>query len=218
MPKIAFVDAWPSWMYETPYVRPPRNCMSSEPPSTFGLRSRNDCMSRLLRGRSCSCCSFSPWATAGLSRTMSLFASAETVTDSLSEPSSSFASTRAMDEARRTTFVCSNFLKLVVTISTRYEPGRRFVASKRPSASVPTVRGTPVASSVISTEAPATTPPWGSVTVPRIVPRNDCAEAMATASTVSSTKKTTRVATHGVPHPGVSRSVRMFVLLGGPSR
>ena len=46
-----------------------------------------------------------------------------------------------MPEARSTTSVCSNFLKLVVTISTRYEPGRRFVASKRPSASVSTRAG-----------------------------------------------------------------------------
>ena len=76
-------------------------------------------MSRLLRGRSRSCCSLRPWATAGLSTTMSLLASAETVTASLSEPISSFASTRAIDEARSTTLVCSNFLKFVVTISTR---------------------------------------------------------------------------------------------------
>ena len=81
------------------------------------------------------------------------------VTDSVTGPSSSLASTRAMAAARSTMFVCSNFLKLVVTISTRYEPGRRFGVSKRPSASVSAVRGTPVLSSVIRTVALATTAP-----------------------------------------------------------
>ena len=123
-----------------------------------------------------------------------------------------------MPEARSTTWVCSNFLKFVVTISTRYVPGRRFVASKRPSASVSTVRGTPVLSSVIRTDALATTPPWGSVTVPRIVPRKDCAEtAAATASTASSANSTTRDGTRRVPRPVVNRYVRMFILLGGPT-
>ena len=43
-------------------MRPPRNWMSSLPPTTFGFRSRKDWMSRLLRGRSRSCCSSRPAA------------------------------------------------------------------------------------------------------------------------------------------------------------
>ena len=155
--------------------------------------------------------------TAGLSMTMSLLASAETVTDSVSAPSSSFASTRAMLDARSTTFVCSYFLKLVVMISTRYDPGRRFVASKRPSASVSAVRGTPVLSSVIRTDALGTAAPWGSTTVPRIVPRKDCAETLAaTPSKARSANTTNRGRVGLVPPPVVIRNVRMFILLGVP--
>ena len=52
----------------------PRNWMSSLPPRTFGFRSRNDWMSRLLRGRSRSCCSSSPSEMAWLSSVMLLVA------------------------------------------------------------------------------------------------------------------------------------------------
>ena len=76
-------------------------------------------MSRLLRGRSRSCCESRPTDTAWLSSTMLLIASAETETVSVRPPSSSFASTRWAAPVRTTTPVFSYFLKLVVTISTR---------------------------------------------------------------------------------------------------
>ena len=54
--------------------------MSSLPPTTFGLRSRNDWMSRLERGRSWSCCWSRPEATAWLSSVMLFSLVAATVT------------------------------------------------------------------------------------------------------------------------------------------
>ena len=122
-----------------------------------------------------------------------------------------------MLEARSTTPVCSYFLKLVVMISTRYEPGRRLVASKRPSASVSAVRGTPVLSSVIRTDALATAAPCGSTTVPRIVPRKDCADTLAaTPSRARSANTTNRGRAGRGPPPVVNRNVCMFFLLGVP--
>src|SRR6266513_3943996 len=115
VPKMAFVDAWPSWMYDTPYVLAPRNWMSSLPPTTLGLRSRNDWISRLLRGRSWSCCSSRPREMAWLSSVMLLIASADTVTVSLMPPTVRVTSTRAVPAARTSTPVLSNFLKFVVT-------------------------------------------------------------------------------------------------------
>ncbi len=93
--------------------------MSSNPPSTLGFSSRKDWMSRLFRGRSWSCCSSRPRAIAPLSSVMLLRASAETVTDSVTAPSSSFASTRAEPAARSKTPVRSNFLNLGVVTSMR---------------------------------------------------------------------------------------------------
>lgn len=146
---------------------------------------------------------------------MSLRASAETVTASVIPPSSSLASTRATPPVRSSTPVCSNFLKLVEMISTRYVPGRRFGASKRPSESVSTLRGTPVLSSVMSTGAPFTTPPCGSTTVPRIEPSTDCAETLAaTASSATSAISTNRGRADLAPHRVVSRYVRILILLG----
>src|SRR3954451_22831346 len=62
--------------------------MSSLPPTTFGLRSRNDCTSRVSRGRSCSCCSSNPREIDGLSSVMLLSASPATVTVSFTLPNS----------------------------------------------------------------------------------------------------------------------------------
>ena len=76
-------------------------------------------MSRPLRGRSRNCCSSRATDTDGLSSTMLLPASAETVTVSLIGPSWSLASTRATPLVRTTTPGCSNFLNEVVTTSTR---------------------------------------------------------------------------------------------------
>ena len=72
--------------------------MSSLPPTTFGFSSRNDWMSRELRGRSCSCCSSRPRVIAWLSSVM-LLASPETVTVSLTPPTSSVTSTSAVPAA-----------------------------------------------------------------------------------------------------------------------
>ncbi len=76
-------------------------------------------MSRLFRGRSRSCWASSDTLTDGLSSTMLFWASAETFTVSAIPPSSSFASTRATPPVLTTTPVCWNFLKVVVTTSTR---------------------------------------------------------------------------------------------------
>ncbi len=127
---------------------------------------------------------------AGLSSVMLLAASPETVTVSFTPPTSSVTSTNAVPAALTSTFVCSNFLKLGVTTSTRYVPGLRFTTSYRPSASVSTLRGVFVASSVINTAAPLTAPPWGSTTVPRIVPRNDWAPSDAAKARAISSERT----------------------------
>ena len=62
---------------------------SPMPPTTFGFSSRNDWMSRELRGRSCSCCASRPRLIAWLSSVMLFAASPETVIVSLTPPTSS---------------------------------------------------------------------------------------------------------------------------------
>src|SRR5918994_300229 len=107
-----------------------------------------------------------------------LFAgSPETVIVSFTPPTSSATSTSAVPAARTSTPVRSDFLKFGATTSTRYVPGLRFDASYRPSASVSTLRSVPVASPTIRTAAPLSAAPCGSTTVPRMVPRKDCATA-----------------------------------------
>ena len=152
--------------------------MSSLPPTTLGLRSRNDWISRLLRGRSWSCCSSRPREMAWLSSVMLLIASAVTVTVSFRLPTVSVTSTRAVPAARRTTPVLSNFLKFVRHDLDPVGPGSevcRFVAALRIGLDRPGHAGRSRRRS--STAAPGTTLPWGSTTVPRMVPRNDCAAA-----------------------------------------
>ena len=137
-------------------------------PRRSGSAAGSDWMSRLLRGRSCSCCSSSPRAIAWLSSVMLFSASAVTVTVSVSAPSSSVTSTSAVPAARRTTPVFSNFLKLGATdldaVGPRLEV-RGLVATLGIGVDA---RGTPVSSSMMRTLARATTAPWGSVTVPRM--------------------------------------------------
>ncbi len=106
--------------------------MSPLPPTTFGFSSRNDWMSRELRGRSCSCWASRPRLIAWLSSVMLLAASADTVIVSLTPPTSSVTSTSAVPAARTSTPVFSTFLKLAAMTSTLYVPGRRFGASYRP--------------------------------------------------------------------------------------
>ena len=77
-------------------------------------------MSRLLRGQVAQLLLVEAHGDGrALQRRCCCVASAETVTVSATAPSSSFASTRATPPVRTTTPVCSNFLKLVVTTSTR---------------------------------------------------------------------------------------------------
>jgi len=100
-------------------------------------------------------------------------AGAADLLDVLDAERSQLAAQDAFADARTTTPGRSNFLKLGVRTSTRYVPGCRLVASYRPAASVSSVRGTPVASSVTRTAAPLMAEPCGSTTVPRIDPRKD---------------------------------------------
>ena len=78
--------------------RPGTGC-ESKPPTTFGLSVRKSWMSRLLRGRSRSCCSSRPRAIAWLSSVMLFCPSAVTVTTSSSPPTSRCRSDS--DDSRR---------------------------------------------------------------------------------------------------------------------
>ena len=131
--------------------------MPSKPPTTFGLSVRKSWTSRLLRGRSRSCCSSRPRAIAWLSRVMLFCPSAVTVTTSSRPPTSRLqVGADAPTPARSTTPVRCTFLKPVRLADTVYVPGRRFGISKSPCASVCASRGTLVASSVTTTVAPGT--------------------------------------------------------------
>ena len=150
--------------------------MLSNPPTTFGLSVRKSWMSRLLRGRSRSCCSSRPRVIAWLSIVM-LVPPAVTVTTSSRLPIARLRSISATAAARSTTPVRCAFLKPVNVAVTVYVPERRFGSSNRPCASVCASRATPVDSSVTTTVAPGTTCCCGSKTVPRMVPSVVCAAA-----------------------------------------
>ncbi len=184
------------------------------PPTTFGFSSRNDWTSRVSRGRSRSCCSSRPRLMAWLSSVMLFAPSADTVIVSFTPPTSRATSTSAVPAARTSMPVLSAFLKFCATTSTRYVPGLRFDASYRPSASVSTLRSAPVASSTIRTAAPLSAAPCGSTTVPRMVPRKDCATAgPAHAKRMSSSHVITRPDTPDrASRPGVTACVRIVFL------
>ena len=124
---------------------------------------------------------------------MLLAPSADTVIVSFTAPTSRAMSARAVAAARTRMPVRSAFLKFAATTSMRYVPGLRLEASYRPAVSVSLFRTAPVASSTISTAAPLTAAPCGSATVPRMVPRKDCARAgVATEKMISGTHVSTR--------------------------
>src|SRR2546426_8175042 len=164
--------------------------MPSNPPTMFGLSVRKSWMSRLLRGRSRSCCSSRPRVIDWLSIVMLFCPSAVTDTTSWSSPTSRVRSVRTIDAARSTTPERATFLNPLKVAVTVYVPGRRFGISKSPCSSVRASRVTLVVSSVTTTLAPGTMFCCSSTTAPRMVPSVVCAP-VGTAAAKSRITQTT---------------------------